>query len=212
MAAVCALAVADASPAMAQFDTLLKALKEVTNSAAPAPSSNQPIEQEQETAEIPAAKLADEQWECDTGNPDGTIQRLTLTNLINSDGKVSGNYRNTVFSIVQNGENYDLGDAYSSEYGSVYINNGNYNFRMIGNSCKECGSFAPMNLEFVDGKRRLNEVLTKERQDAMNDENFDGWAISCGGLGYKLNPNKEANSDGAPAVEYAAPASDAIEN
>ena len=153
-----------------------------SEASATAAPSNMPTE------EISAKKLDDEKWECDTGSPDAAIQRVTLSNLIENNGVVTGDYQNFVYAInMDDNGRRTIGERYSTEYGNVSIKDGNYKFNFDNKKSKNASGLPNMKISIETREKILTQILTKEQQREMNrDEVGDWWAITCK-FGHNLN-------------------------
>ncbi|GHA07360.1 hypothetical protein [Novosphingobium arvoryzae] len=153
-------------------------------SEAPAVSVASPMP----TEEISAKKLADEKWDCDTGSPDAAIQRITLSNLIDNNGVVTGDYQNFVYSVNMDDNGFrSTGDKYRSEYGTVLIKNGVYKFISDEKRGNNSTVLPNMKIGIENREKILTQILTKsEQRDIDSSESGDIWAITCK-LGHNLN-------------------------
>lgn len=147
-----------------------------------AAASAMPIE------EISANKLDDEKWDCDTGSPDAAIQRVTLSNLIENNGVVTGDYQNFVYSInMDDNGRRTTGERYSTEYGTVSIENGVYKFKFDNKKSKNDSRLPNMKISMENREKILTQILTKtEQREMSSSESGDWWAITCKS-GHNLN-------------------------
>lgn len=151
-------------------------------SDAPAAASAMP------PAKIPDKKLDDEKWDCDTGSPDASIQRVTLSNLIEKNGIVTGDYQNFVYSINMDDNGHrSTGERFSTEYGAVSIVDGVYKFVPDNKKSKNSSGLPNMKISIENRQKILTQILTKAEQRQMStSESGDWWAITCKS-GHNLN-------------------------
>lgn len=140
------------------------------------------------TEEISAKKLDDEKWDCDTGSPDAATQRITLSNLMDDNGIVTGDYQNFVYSInMDDNGRRTTGERYSTEYGTVSIKDGVYKFILDKKRSKNSTGLPNMKTGRENSEEILTQILTEmEQRDMNNSDSGDSWAITCKS-GHNLN-------------------------